>query len=364
MIPFSVDTSGALRMVFRAFLKSLFGLFVLFCTMQLGAQETTHRMVFWNVENYFDTRNDSVVNDDTFTPKGMNRWSRKRFEQKRNNIFKTLMAVASYDRAADTIPLSSLMPLLVGLCEVENAYVLDELCRATPLRQFDYDYLHFDSPDRRGVDCALLYRKALFSPFLVQPLFVSDTASLSDDRFTTRDILLVGGRLPGGDSLFVFVNHWPSKLAGAASAKRRMRVAAMLRSAMEDLCLRFPSATMVVMGDFNAEPSDLPVSQGLGFGNDSVNGLDFVNLTACRQFGMSYKYRDQWSAIDQLMVRIPDASHAVVGPFGVARIGFLLVDDERYMGVKPHRTFSGYRYLGGFSDHLPVYVDIVLPSVD
>lgn len=348
------------RIVYGCVLCSL----LMLLSWQVGAQDLSHRIVFWNVENFFDTRNDSIVNDDSFTPSGMNRWTRKRFELKRNNIFKSLLAVASYGRGHDSVPLDAKMPLLVGLCEVENGYVLDELCRATPLRQFGYEYVHFDSPDLRGVDCALLYRKSLFSPFLVRPLYVSDTSSLSDDRFFTRDILLVGGRLPNGDSLFVFVNHWPSKLSGAASDKRRMRVADSLYSYMADLCRRYPGAVMVVMGDFNAVPSDPPVSQGLRFDDNGVNDLGYVNLSADAAFGMSYKYRDQWSPIDQLMVRMPDGYQGVLGASGVAGIGFLLVEDLRYLGVKPLRTFSGYRYQGGFSDHLPVFVDIVLPAVD
>lgn len=348
----------------KSLLMGVCWLILTFFSVCVGAQETTYRIVFWNVENYFDIRNDSIADDDSFTPAGKNRWSRKRFELKRNHIFKTLMALASYQRESDSASLADRMPLLVGLCEVENGYVLDELCRATPLRQFGYGYLHFDSPDRRGVDCGLLYRKSQFSPFLATPLFVSDTSALSDDCFFTRDILLVGGRLPDGDSLFVLVNHWPSKLSGAASVKRRMRVAERLYSCMGELCKRFPDATVVVMGDFNAEPSDPPVSQGLGFGNAAVNNWGFINLTAGMAFGMSYKFRDQWSAIDQLMVRLPATGHYVLGPSGVAGLDFLLVEDSRYLGVKPFRTFSGYRYQGGFSDHLPVFVDIVNSADD
>lgn len=324
------------------------------------SQNTTHRLVFWNVENYFDTRNDSLVNDDSFTPLGMNRWSRNRFENKRNNIFKTLVAVATFGHTSDSVPLNHCMPLVVGLCEVENKYVLDELCYATPLRRFGYKYVHFDSPDQRGVDCALLYREHLFRPFLTKPLFVSDTSSTSSDQYFTRDILLVGGALPNGDTLFVLVNHWPSKLGGAAAVNRRLRVADSLYSCMQRLCQQYPHALVVAMGDFNAEAVDQPVAQGLRFAQSNVNPLGFVNLMHGKSGPQcSYKYRDQWSCIDQLMVRIPHGIACGIGKSGVAALDFLLTDDMRYLGLKPFRTYSGYRYIGGYSDHLPVFVDLL-----
>ena len=305
------------------------------------------RVAFWNVENYFD-----IYPDSTHTASNQH-WTVGRFEQKRNNIYKTIAAMD--------------YPAVVGLAEVENDLVLRELCLGTPLRKMGYGFVHYESPDRRGIDNALLYRTDLFRPFVQQALCMGDTTA----GFFTRDLLLVGGLTQEGDTLYLLVNHFPSRLGGAAADQRRKQVAAQLRCVMDTLASAHPVARIIVMGDFNAEPSD-PVVRSL------TDGSHYVNLMARRVEAAfassdraksksakatawgSYKYHGYWSFIDQIIVsaNAMGAAHKDPSPACVFNAPLLLCTDRGYMGKRPFRTWHGPSYQGGFSDHLPVYVDL------
>lgn len=346
-----------------------------FFPLSVGAQEEAglsaprYRVAFWNVENLFDTENDTLANDDDFTPRGANRWSRRRYSAKLTHLCQTLVALAERPDGLGLDP-----PLLVGLAEVENDRVLRDLCLGTPLRKLGYTFVHFDSPDRRGIDNALLYNPKRFLPFLSQPISVSD----SSRGFYTRDILLVEGVTELGDTLIVLVNHFPSKRNGAAGERQRMHIARVLRSVMDTLAASHPSAAIVAMGDFNATPDEAAVQQGLMCGADS-SGAAFVNLMAPLPPGTgSHKFQGQWSWIDQIVVSRnmtwlapllaearPRQKSPTVCPLQVLDLrgkafapDFLLLDDEKYMDKKLFRTYLGVRYQGGYSDHLPVYVDL------
>ena len=308
-----------------------------FAPLTMGQQGQAPFAAFWNVENLFDTRHDTLRDDLSFTPAGDHHWTPQRYAAKQAGIFKVIAAMDC--------------PALVGLAEVENDFVLRDLCRSTPLRRWHYDFVHFESPDRRGVDCALLYRRDLFRCLGSRPICVSD----SSQAFFTRDILLVGGLLlPGGDTCYLLVNHWPSKLGGGPAEQRRLRIAQRMLAVMDSLQQCHPSALVMAMGDFNASPDEEAVRLGLRFYGTERNDLGFTNLTAAIPRGTgSYKYRDSWSCIDQVIANRP-LEVSVFAP------DFLLQDDPRYLGRKPFRTYSGMRYLGGFSDHLPVYLDLPL----
>ena len=291
-------------------------------------------MAFWNVENFFDTQHDTLKEDIAFTPQGENHWTAKRYADKRDKIYKMIAAMQ--------------YPAVVGLAEVENDHVLRDLCLSTPLRKYGYEFVHYESPDRRGIDCALLYRKDLFKVFESQRIEVSDSAG----AFFTRDILLVGGVLGKDDSCFLFVNHWPSKRNGAPAEQRRMEIARRLLGMMDSIQQTYPTALVLAMGDFNAAPEEDAISLGLGFHGTCRNSKGFYNLMCQIPKGEgSYKYKDSWSCIDQ-MIANRELAVEVFAP------QFMLTDDSRYMGKKPFRTYTAMKYLGGYSDHLPLIVRI------
>ena len=313
-------------------------LLILLPSMIWGQEDACWTIAFWNVENLFDTRHDTLKNDLAFTPEGENHWTQRRYRDKRNKIYKTIAAMH--------------WPVVIGLAEVENDHVLRDLCRGTPLRRFGYEFVHYESPDQRGMDCALLYRRDGFEVLESRPIVVSDTLR----GFYTRDILLVGGVLKGGaapgDTCYLLVNHWPSKRGGAEADKHRMAIALRLSALLDSLQRSHPSALVLAMGDLNAASEEEAVRVGLGFGGKSRNGSGFYDLMCQVPKGEgTYKYQGQWSCID----------HIVANRYlkvEVMRADFLLVDDERYLGQKPFRTYTAMKYWGGFSDHLPVIVSI------
>ena len=293
-------------------------------------------LAFWNVENFFDTKHDTLKEDFAFTPEGDHHWTKSRYEDKRDKIYKMIAAMR--------------YPDVVGLSEVENDYVLRDLCRYTPLRRYHYEFVHYESPDRRGSDCALIYRKHRLKVLESRAICVSD----SSKGFQTRDILLVGGVLMQGlrrDSCYILVNHWPSKLGGAVAERRRVVIAQKLRFLLDSLWVAHPSALVLAMGDFNSDPYESPMDN-MGFSKDGRNAEGFINLMyGLKRGGGSYKYKDSWSYIDQVIAN-RDLKVEAFSP------DFILLDDERNMGKKVFRTYVGMRYLGGFSDHLPLIIEV------
>lgn len=301
-------------------------------------------VMFWNVENYFDTYDNPSTTDEEFTPTGDNRWGRARFEKKRDDIAKTILLAA--DQYGD-------LPALIGLAEVENAFVLQELLEKTPLARTQYKYIHKDSPDSRGIDVALLYREELFTP--VETKYIGFS-------FPTRDVLYTKGVVKGLDTLHIMVNHWPSKRGNEeSSGRKREYVSLKVSHVVDSILLRNPAANIVLMGDFNDTPASSPL-KNLGQLTNLAKWADGAEG--------SYKYRESWSMIDQFLVSenlIKKDSHLKGNEKGfrpqwiythrnmeIFAPEALFAEDATYMGVKPKRTYSGPRYLGGISDHLPV----------
>lgn len=319
---------------------------------QNNNEEICYRLVFWNVENLFDIWDDSTKNDEDFTPRGENHWTKERYNHKLTNIYKTLAALGQHKNAHFD------MPWIVGLAEVENDKVLRDLCSGTPLRRHKYCYIHFESPDRRGIDNALLYRQDKFHPLYAKAITVSD----STKDFFTRDILLVNGVSSQGDTLIILVNHFPSKRGGSAADLQRQEVASILRHTMDSLQISHPCAGIVVMGDFNASPDEPEIAKTLMKRDNN----DFINLMAKVESGKgSHKYQGNWSCLDQIIVSSSLCDSSSCARMHVAECSgqifdapFLLVDDERYMGKKVFRTYIAMKYQGGYSDHLPVFIDI------
>ena len=313
-------------------------------------QKPAYRLVFWNVENLYDTRDDSCKNDDAFTPTGENHWSYRRYKHKLESICRVLAEAGQREDGIFE------MPQIVGMAEVENDRVLRDLCNGTALRKYGYRFVHYESPDTRGIDNALLYRKDFFTPFHSRPL----TASDSSKGLITRDILLVEGITNEGDTLIMVVNHFPSKLGGASTDSKRGHVARQLRETLDTLARNHPDAAIVVMGDFNASPDEPEIKKTLMHGGRS----NYVNLMSKMEKGVgSHNYQGHWSFLDQIIVphKMLNGKSTLQVAGGTAHLlapEFMLVDDEKNSGKKPFRTYIAQKYTGGYSDHLPVYVDL------
>jgi predicted extracellular nuclease len=307
------------------------------------------RVMFYNVENLFDPREDSITSDEEYQPTGMRGWTANRLKQKQINISKVVLAVGGWEP-----------PDLIGLCEVENFNVLYGLTNYTALKNFGYKIVHFDSPDPRGIDVALLYRPDRFRVLQKKPVHVRfpfDTAS------RTRDILFVKGIACKRDTLNIFINHWPSKFGGAmATIPKRNYVASVMRKFADSLLAVNPKANILIMGDLNESPYEEAVSTVLRAKMDSANlePYDLYNLLAGA--GLSWnrgtiKFHESWEAIDHMIVSRALLSHTTPHGLHIFDPPFLLQDDEAWFGEKPFRTYYGSKYIGGFSDHLPVYTD-------
>lgn len=302
--------------------------------------------MFYNVENYFDTKDDPDKNDEDFLPNGKKHWTYNKMEEKRNSIAKVITAVGEGTPVA-----------IVGMCEVENDYVLTSLVKYSPLKNYGYKFIHYDSADKRGIDTALLYHPEQFSPFSSKPL----RKEFSDGKLT-RDVLYVSGKTSFGDTLHVFVCHTPSRLGGKNKTEYyRVAVMSMVREYIDSIMSINPKANIIIMGDFNDSPIDKSISLVLGakqptepYETTSLYNMfyKFVGDT----FIGTHKYQSQWSVLDQIIVSGNLLASGVVKPTSayIFRAPFLLEEDKRNMNVRPKRTYNGLRYNAGYSDHLPV----------
>lgn len=322
----------------------------------IAQQVNQERIIFYNVENLFDTENDSIKDDDEFTPEGPKNWSNYRFYDKLNNTYRVILSIGEWNP-----------PAVVGLCEIENRFVLNQLVYQTPLKRFDYKIVHFESPDKRGIDVALLYRNDKFKPSYSETIQI-DFPFDSDSK--TRDILYVKGVLFEIDTVHFFVNHWPSRWGGYLETKpKREFVASQLKIKVDSLFSLNLNPNIVIMGDFNDEPWDESIKNVLEATLDitGIRDKELLNLMARYEKDWlvgTNKYKEDWSVIDQFIVSgnlISEQNGIQVSVEGVRihNLDFLLEEDKTNGGNKPFRTYVGYKYNGGFSDHLPVYIDLI-----
>ena len=212
-----------------------------------------------------------------------------------------------------------------------------------------YRYVHYDSPDRRGIDVALIYRTDRFTVTASRKVNVSDSVA----GYFTRDILLVEGITAEGDSVCILVNHWPSKRGGEEADAQRLRIADTLRRQMVELHAKHPSAAIIAMGDMNSTAEEEAISVGMGFAGDSISpdGIRLLTLRLPRDMG-SHKYQGEWRYIDQMFLLADEPWQ--VKKLKLLRFDHLLTDDGNRPGQRPKRTYQGPRYEGGLSDHLPL----------
>jgi endonuclease/exonuclease/phosphatase family metal-dependent hydrolase len=313
------------------------------------------KVMFYNVENLFDIEDDPQTLDNEFLPEGERFWNERKFYLKLQRIYQVIVAAGEWTQ-----------PTVIGLCEIENRNALESLLHHTPLGKMGYRIIQQESPDRRGIDVALLYREDQFQPISFKAVHVKNP---QDKNFKTRDILYVKGSIES-DTLHFFVNHWPSKYGGVVETKPLRALAARtLRTISDSILSTNKYSKIIIMGDFNDSPFDESITQHLKAKTtfDTISSIDLYNLsfqTASKGIG-SNKYQGKWELIDQFFV-----SGSLITPkkklstkqesFNVFDADFLLEDDKNYLGKKPFRTYTGFKYNNGFSDHLPVTIDLFL----
>ncbi len=332
----------------KTLLSYLFVLIPLF----LFSQNDIFRVVSYNVENYFDCVDDTLTHDEEYLPGGMRGWNFKRYTQKQYNIAKVISSLASWQP-----------PALIGLMEVESRKAMLDLVRG-PLKNLRYRFSHFESPDFRGIDVALLYDPTQFT--LIQEEAI--TVRFPDNpRSTTRDILHVKGIAPTGDTLHVFVCHFPSRLGGELESEdKRVRAAAVLRQSVDSLFMLSAHANIIIMGDFNDHPNDLSLMHTLRAKRltEPVQATELYNLMyTFHDAGKgTHKHQAEWGVLDHMIVSgnlLKSGNKLFTSPtrMYIHDPPFLLEEDMKFLGYKPRRTYIGMKYNDGFSDHLPIYVD-------
>ena len=351
-----------------------FGFFFIVCTTGVFSRDG-FRVMFYNVENLFDTKDDPLKNDDDFLPDGFMRWTPRKYREKLRDITRVITAVGGMQS-----------PALVGLCEVENDSVLFDLTRESPLKAQEYEYIITRSPDERGINVALLYQRHQFKLLEFNEYEIRFNRP---NQRPTRNILHAVGELVNGDTLDVVVCHFPSRSGGERETEpARVQAAALLKEKTDSIINARAHPYCIIMGDFNDPPNSRSLLGTLQanrpWGQNGRKVLEEHEVpekreTPCRVNALynlffdyaeerergTYKYQGRWEVIDQFIVSgslltEENSVHVKDLKAYIFDAGFLLEDDDKYYGKKPFRTSSGPRYLGGFSDHLPIYMDLTI----
>lgn len=325
-----------------------------------GFAQKPYKVVFYNLENFFDTIDDPRVQDDEFTPDGSRKWNAERYACKLSNVERVFSDITALDDD---------FPIVIGVAEVENRGVVESIAATEKLAPAGYRIVHFDSPDERGIDVAFLYRFDRFRLEGAAPVR-ADIPQLP--HFKTRDILTMWGTIDD-EPFFFLVSHWPSRLGGQeASEFKRVAVGQQIRRIVDSVRNDRPAAKFVLMGDFNDDPIDRSLLEGLQtrLSLDELQEGDLFNPFAAifRAGSGTLAYNGVWNLFDHIVVSanlatdasgglrlLPDADSLYWGR--IVKPAYLLQSEGAYRGY-PLRTFVGKRYQGGFSDHLPVYICI------
>lgn len=315
--------------------------------LQIPEDPNLYTVAFYNTENLFDIYDDKKTHDNDFSPTSDKRWTKKRYHQK---LTKLGYAITNIGRRE-----TGKSPALVGLAEVENAAVLQDLIDSKHLAKSHYNFVHYDSKDERGIDVALLYDASLFKVYNSAKfsLELYNDAGLPD---YTRDILLVSGNLDGFD-LHIIVNHWSSRREGEKETEhKRIAGSDKVGEIISTLRLQDKDAKIIIIGDFNDDPSSKSVKrlvEGYGLYN-AVETLRAYNRGTT-------KHKRQWNLFDQILITsnfIEESTNAI--QFESSNIfdeEFLQSLEGKYKG-SPFRTYVGKKYIGGYSDHFPVYITL------
>jgi predicted extracellular nuclease len=312
------------------------------------------RIMFYNTENFYDTIDDPHHNDEEYLPTSEKQWNYKRYREKTMHVFKTIVAVGGIQP-----------PEIIGFAEIENRKILEDLIQHTPLEKFNYKIIHKESDDKRGIDVGVIYRpdkiKCLKYDF-VKVVFPWD------NKKTTRDIVYFVAATKK-DTFHVFVNHWPSRMGGQKKSNpNRCFVASLLRHKVDSIFSTNNAAKIIITGDFN----DQPRNESLATILDAEKPVEIADKHALYNLSWALKdschcgslrYGAQWNMLDQFIVSgslLRDNTRLTTCVYCVhiGYLDFLLIEDTKYGGYKPFRTYQGPIYKGGYSDHLPVYLDL------
>ncbi len=302
-------------------------------------------VVSYNVENLFDTLAQSKL-DEEFTPESKKNWNTERYYKKLNNIAQVIDSINPNE-----------LPEIIGLVEIENRTVLEDLIKTDILAKGKYKIVHQDGPDPRGIDCALLYRSDAFEYLTHQAIEVRFPFA---DNKRTRDILYVKG-LVNRDTLHFFVNHWSSRRGGEdESEPKRMQSALTLKNVTDSITRVNPLAKIIIMGDFNDEPSNKSLKESLQAGTISDNThLKNLLYEAYTKGKGSYYYRGDYNMIDNFIVSNPllaaNKGFRLFTPNGFIFNAEFICYTNKNGDKSPNRTYGGNNYYGGFSDHFPVF---------
>jgi predicted extracellular nuclease len=335
---------------------TLLSLFISMVLMLSGQKnDLAFTVAFYNVENLFDLSDHPETQDEEFTPESEKAWDMEKYEKKLDDLSFVLRAINKDE-----------LPEIIGLCEVENKKVLDDLIQTKSLSKGEYGIVHYESPDLRGIDCALLYRMQEFNVISSRAIPVSFPF---DSTETTRDILYVEGRTRDNERLHFFVNHWSSRRGGEKETEpKRIFCAIALRKEVDALLNKEPGAKIIIMGDLNDEPTNRSVFEMLLANNKRKNAgdrelynlmYDMHNLDGVG----SYNYHGTWNMLDQIIV-----SRTLINSSGgwhcnyesgrLLKEEFMMYLQEDNQQYVPNRTYGGSEYFGGISDHLPVFVTL------
>ena len=333
----------------RILLSLLFDLVVIILSAQ------SMKIMTYNVENLFDTQHDSLKNDTEFLPNSELHWTNKRFYDKLHEVMQVIVGLGGDE-----------LPLLIGLCEIENDFVLQAMTQFDPYDQLGYDYVHYEGPDARGIDVALLYQKDKFTPLASRPIPVH----LPNGQHG-RDLLYTCGSLTDSTLLHIIQVHFPSRREGAlASEPNRMAAAKAVRKAVEEIQAVDSQAAIIIMGDFNDNPSDkVPTTtlSALPYTSGSFEDLKLYNL--CWD-GYSFENKDigsyfhdgEWDMLDQIIVSGAllngNLSVRIMPEAEVYHPKWISKRDKRTGEMIPRRTYVGPFYQGGVSDHFPVFIEL------
>jgi len=315
-----------------------------------------YRVMFYNCENLFDIYDDTTKMDDEFLPDGEKYWNYTKYKEKLANISKVITAIGGWDP-----------PEIIGLCEVENMAVLNDLVTISALQKHEYKIIHKESPDSRGIDVAFLYLKKKFTPinYVAIPIvFPKDLGGKS-----TRDILYIKGYTSHKDTMHIFVNHWPSRWGGQMETEdKRMFVAGVLRTVVDSIFTENKNANILIMGDLNDYSTDRSMVECLKANNEYTDIVpnDLYNMSHYihEKYGAwSHKHEGEGDILDQMivsgtMLNPENSINTTLENAHTYDAPFLLTEDVNYVGYQPFRTYIGYKFNGGFSDHLPVYLDL------
>ncbi len=329
-------------------------------SLTVYAQTKPYKIVFYNLENFFDTVNDPEVLDDEFTPEGPKKWTQDKYDKKLHNMERVFFDIAAINKD---------YPVVIGVSEVENRNVLEDIVAAPKLAPANYRIVHHDSPEARGVDVAFFYRADVFK---LEGEKAIRTIIPSLPNFKTRDILTMWGKIDGEDFLFM-VGHWPSRLGGKeASEYKRIAVGEQMHSIADSVKQIRPDVKVVLMGDFNDDPTDPSITQGMGAKlkvKELQKGDYYAPYASMLKAGYgTLAYGDAWNIFDNIVVTenlvndTTDKLKIQKAPgskfYGnIFKRHYMVQKEGQYKGY-PLRTYVGNNFQGGYSDHFPVYIYI------